>query len=109
MPRGRPRKDSNSTTSVVKKPKQKMKAVFIDSIDTIDPDTGYRVDLNIYRIQPKAKKQLSEDEVEQCIYVGFDSDFIDNLEKDIVPTPLGSAEIIDDDAIEEEDDTDFDF
>lgn len=108
MPRGRPRKDKSSPSSIIVKKKKKMKAVFIDTIDTIDPDTGYRVNINVYRVQPSLKRSLSEDDIEnECIYIGYDSDFIDNLDKDIVPTPLGSAELADE-TIEEED-TDFDY
>lgn len=108
MPRGRPRKDKSLASSVVVKKKKKMKAVFIDTIDTIDPDTGYRVNINVYRVQPSLKRNLSEEDIEsECVYIGYDSDFIDNLDKDIVPTPLGSAELTEDDI--EEEDTDFDY
>lgn len=114
MPRGRPRKNPIIGDVVkVKKttPKQKLKAVFLETVDIIDPDSGYRVNINIYRVQPKKRKFEEENYEDDYTYVGFDEEFINNLEKDIIPTPLGVAELVDsDDSIEdEEDDTYFDY
>lgn len=118
MPRGRPRKNKSETnlqqsssyvSAIKKKSSKRLDAVFVDTVDAFDTDAGFKTVLNIYRIQPKNKSKAYDEDFEGYIYVGFDSDYIDNLEKGIIPTPLGSAEILDEDISDEEDDSYFDF
>lgn len=118
MPRGRPRKNKSETglskninqiSAVKRKSSKRLDAVFVDTVDAFDTDAGFKTVLNIYRIQPKNKSKAYDEDFEGYIYVGFDSDYIDNLEKGIIPTPLGSAEILDEDIGDEEDDSFLDF
>jgi hypothetical protein len=120
MPRGRPRKNNvkddafyNASKSSIKKAKvskKRLNAIFIDMLDFVDPETGFKIELNVYKIKYKNKKRLSIDEedfINNC-YVGYATDYIENLDNGIIPTPLGAAEILDE--IEEEDDSlDFDY
>lgn len=104
MPRGRPRKNINSfddnnhlNVSKYQKPlqrKKRLKAVFVDMVTAFDSDAGCSIEMNIYRIQPFNKKGALDENYEEYTYVGFDSNFIDNLDKGIIPTPIGSAEIV---------------
>ena len=112
MPRGRPKKNKESNNmfekAVAKKAraKKKLNAIFVDVVDFVDTTTGIRESLNIYRITKNKSNKFEDDD--EHIYVGFEESFIDNLEKGIIPTPLGAAEILDD--IDEEDDSlDFDY
>lgn len=87
------------------KAKQKrLNAVYIDTVYAIDASKGTKIELNVYRVQKKKcnKKYYTEDE--DFIYVAFNSDFIEGLDTDIVPTPLGSADLTDE---EIEDDLEF--
>ena len=122
-PRGRPRKnpDNNDLVklldpdlakkymSAVRKKKARLNAVFVDMVYAFDTKTGQQVEINVYRVEPKKKKYSSyeESESEDYTYVGFNAEFIDNLDKDIIPTPLGSADIVEEVDDEEEGDNDF--
>lgn len=121
--RGRPRKNKVSPKDIVKilepdladryiksvKAKQKrLNAVYIDTVYAMDTKEGTKVEMNIYRVQKK-KSSNRYDIDDECIYVGFGADFIESLDTDIIPTPLGSADLIENDDDEDSDEYSEDY
>lgn len=106
MPRGRKKKILDSGTLIqkphkIKKPSKKSltrlfkdrKARLIDTVTAYDMDLGEKIDINIYRVEPK--KLDSDFCVDDVCYMGVNASFIEEISTDLITTPVGVAMIVD--------------
>lgn len=103
-------KTSKSKKDIIEEPikikrNKKNIAIFVDSLFCYDETIGEKFELNVYRVQPKSK-DIDDLDSNEYMYVAYNSDFIDELDSDIIHTPLGAATITefseDDELLDEE-------